>query len=126
VAALRRVRLGEGVTGIIAQRSVKELLEDGFGLIDLEFGFEVREVVVGEAVRAATGVGEVEVLIDHFLADASPVTLSASVLLDLPGVGINVAAFGEEARQVFCCGSGALAKALVVTVIELMRTSHFD
>lgn len=53
-----------------------------------------------------------------------PVAFTTTVLLDLLGVNINVAALGEEARQVFCWRDTAIGNALVVTVVVLVRTSH--
>lgn len=72
-ATLRRVCLGEVVAVLVVDGSVDGLLKDGLGLVDLELGLEVGEVVrEGAAVGATTGVGEGEALVLDFLAEAAP------------------------------------------------------
>lgn len=126
VDTLGRVRLGEVVAVLLIKRSVEMLLKERVNLIHLKLGLEVREMLVGKAVGAATSIGEAESLIHDFFAGASPVAFTTTVLLDLLGVNINVATLGEEARQVFCWRDTAIGNALVVTVVVLVRTSHFD
>jgi hypothetical protein len=54
--------------------AVDTLLEDGLGLIELELGLEVMEMVgVAAAVGAATSVGKLELLIDDLLTGTSPI-----------------------------------------------------
>lgn len=124
VDTLRGVRLGEVIAVLLINRSVDVLLEERIGLIHLELGLEVGEMLVGKAVGAAAGVGEAETLIHSFIAGTSPVAFTITVLLDLLGVSINVATLGKEARQIFCRRDTAVGKTLVVTVVVLVRTSH--
>lgn len=126
VDTLGRVRLGEVIAVLLIKRSVEMLLEERVNLIHLKLGLEVREMLVGKAVGATAGIGEAETLIHDFFTGASPVAFTTTVLLDLLGVNINVATLGEEARQVFCWRDTAIGNALVVTVVVLVRTSHFD
>lgn len=59
---------------LISLGAVDALLEDGLGLIELELGLEVMEMVrVTAAVGAATSVGELELLVDDLLAGTSPI-----------------------------------------------------
>ena len=59
------------ITGL---RPVEVLLEDGLGFVELELGLEVDlAVVVAAAVGAATGIGEVELIIDDLFADTTPI-----------------------------------------------------
>jgi hypothetical protein len=51
---------------------VDGLLEDGLWLIDLELGLEVMDVVEARRVGSATGVGEVEMVIEDLLAGIAP------------------------------------------------------
>lgn len=76
VAALRRVRLGELIGILILDRSVDGLLKDGLGLIDLELGLQIGDVV-GEAaaVGAAAGIRELEWLIGDVICKTAPVVL---------------------------------------------------
>lgn len=68
---------GEGVVLVLG--TVEGLLEDGLGLVDLELGLEVAQVCrVATAVGAATGVGEVEFLVEHLLANFAPASELAS------------------------------------------------
>jgi len=126
VDTLRRVRLGEVISVLLIKRPMDRLFEDGIGLIHLELGLEVGEMMVGEAVGATASVGEVEALIHDFFAGTSPVAFATAVLLDLLGVSINKAALGKEARQMFRRRDAPISKTLVVTIVVLVRTSHFD
>lgn len=59
---------------MLALRPMHTLLEDGLGLVELELGLEVVEVV-GKAttVGTATSVVKVERFIDHFFAGVAPI-----------------------------------------------------
>ena len=58
--------------------------------------------------------------------DASvPVTLSSAVLLSLLWVGIDVAVFGKVAGKDTLWLGGRVGLAVVVTIVELVRASHF-
>ena len=132
----------------LLERTVEMFFEDGLGNIHVKFGLELREMMRGGAtVGAATSIGEAEifVVIDLFgkatprlivsklINDSRgnqpwellPVALAAPVLLDLLRVNIGVAMLGEEARKMLSGCSGALSKPLVVTIIGLVRTSHY-
>lgn len=62
-----RLRLGEGVI-LLMLGAVDALLKDGLGLVDLELGLEVAQVVgVATAVGSAALVGPLELLINDFL-----------------------------------------------------------
>lgn len=64
--------LGETIL-VLGLRAVNALLEDGLGLVDLELGLEVVSVVgVSAAVGAATGIGELELLVDDLLTGSAP------------------------------------------------------
>ncbi len=55
------------------KRAVDALLKDGLRFVELELGLEVPEVVgVAAAVGAATGIGEVEGLVDNLLKGTTP------------------------------------------------------
>ena len=76
MATLRRVRLGELIGILFLERPVDGLLEDGLGLIDLEFGLQIGDLV-GEAaaVGAAAGICELERLIGDVITITAPVVL---------------------------------------------------
>lgn len=65
---------GGGVgLGQLLLGAVDALLEDGLGLIDVELGLEVAEVVAeAAAVGAAAGVGQVETLVVDLFACVAP------------------------------------------------------
>lgn len=104
---------------------MERLFEDRLGLIDLELGLEVADVV-GEAatVGAAAGIGELEVFVNDFFSEASPVASAATVLLDLFGIHVDMAVLGKETWEMLSGSSGAVGETLVVTVIGLVRASH--
>ena len=59
--------------GIVVAGAVHVLLEDRLLLVDIELGLELLLVRVdARAVGAAARVGEVEVLVDYFLAGLAP------------------------------------------------------
>ncbi|KAL6908905.1 hypothetical protein GGI43DRAFT_394078 [Trichoderma evansii] len=126
VDALRGVGLGEIISILLFKRTVEGLVEERVHFIHLELGLEVGEVVMGETVRAATGVGEAEVLINDFLTHTSPVAFAIAVFLHLLGISVDIAALGKEARQLFCRRDAAISETLVVTFAILVRASHFD
>jgi len=106
---------------------VELLLKDGLGLVDLKLGLQVSGVVrEAAAVGATSSVGEAEVFIHYFISKATPITLAAAVLLDLFGVCVEMAILGKESRKMLCWGSSAVREALVVSVVGLVRASHFD
>lgn len=78
------------------------------------------------AVGAATSVGKGEVFISDVVVDGSPVTSTRAVLLHLLGVDIGIAVLGKEARKMLGREDSALSETLVVTVVGLVRASHFD
>lgn len=54
-------------------RAMDALLENGLGLVDVEFGLEVAQVVAeAAAIGAAAGVGQVEALVMDLLACVTP------------------------------------------------------
>lgn len=68
----RGVDLGELV--VSHNGAVESLLEDGLGLVELELGLEVLQVVgVAAAVGATAGIDKVELVVDDFLARSAPV-----------------------------------------------------
>lgn len=122
-AAGRGVRLAE----LLVLRTVEFLLEDGLGLVDLELGLEVVDVSgQAAAVGAAPGIGEVEALVDGFLTRLTPVGLSTTVLLDLLGISVCEAVFGEILGDVVLGASSAVGKSGVVAVVQLVRSGHVD
>jgi len=127
VATLGRVSLGELLVVVVSGRSMDRLLKDGLGLIDLELGLEVVDVVrEAAAVGATAGVGEGKTFVNYLLANTTPVALAAAVLLDLLGVDVGVATLGEEAWEVVDRDGGALGNALVVTVVGFVGSSHVE
>lgn len=53
---------------------MEPLFKDRLGFVELKFGLEVLEVVgVAAAIGTTACVGEVEVLVDYFLAYATPI-----------------------------------------------------
>jgi hypothetical protein len=58
--------------------AVDALLEDGLGLIELEFSLEVVEVGVAAAVGSASLIGEAKASVDDFLAGTTPADESAA------------------------------------------------
>jgi hypothetical protein len=125
-ATLRRVRLGEVISVIVlVKRAVKGLLKDGFGLIDLELALQISHMVGdAAAVGAATSVGEAERLVCDLVINRAPISPAKAVLLDLLGVGVDVAVLCKEAWKVLRRVSGAFSKTLVITVVGLNGTSH--
>jgi len=100
-------------------------LEDGFGFVELELSLEIVEMVgIAATVGPTTGVGEVELLIDYFLTDTTPIALAAAILLRLLGVDTLEAMLGKELGNSLLREDGALGKTSMVFVVELMRTSH--
>lgn len=53
-----------------------------------------------------------------------PVASAATILLCLLWIGVDVALLGEESGEVLFGMGGTVGKASVVSVIELVRTSH--
>lgn len=118
--------LGEHVV-LLDLGAVEALLKDGLGLVDLELGLEVMEMVrVAAAVGAAASVGELELLVDDLLARRAPVAAATSVLLGLLGVNTVEAALGEELGKILMRDGGALGQAGVVLLVELVRSSHVE
>ena len=71
-AAGRGISLGELLVGLI-DGTVDALLKNGLRLVELKLGLEVPEIVgVAAAVGAATGIGEVEGLVDNLLEGTTP------------------------------------------------------
>lgn len=64
-----RLSLGQLIVG----GAVDRLLEDGVRLVDLELGLEILNVVEAGGVGSATGVGEVELVVQDLLARITPV-----------------------------------------------------
>lgn len=124
--ALGRVGLGE-VLMVLFLRAVERLLEDRLGLIDLKLSLEVGDVVrEAAAVGAAARVGKSKLLISDIIVDGSPVATARSILLHLFGVDIGEAILAKKARYSFRGENSPLGNALVVTVIGLVRSSHFE
>jgi hypothetical protein len=104
---------------------MNSFLEDGFWFVELELGLEVVEMVgIATAIGTTTDVGEVELLVDYLLPDTTPITLAAAILLCLLRVGTLEAVLGKELGDGLLRKNGALGKAGVVLVIELVRSSH--
>jgi hypothetical protein len=120
------LRLGQDVV-ILSDGAVDALLEDGLGFVELELGLEVVQVVgVATAVGTTARVAEVELLVDYFLADITPIAFASTVLLCLLGVDALEAILGEEFGEAIMWKDGTLCKTSVVLVVELVRSSHFD
>lgn len=69
-----RVGLGELILGSGAMNG---LLKDGFNLVHVKLGLEVREVVgVAGRVGSAAGVGKVELIIEDLIAGVAPTLVS--------------------------------------------------
>jgi hypothetical protein len=91
------IGLGEGVVFLIQNGAVEPLLEDRLGFVELKLGLEVGKMDwETTAIRTATGIDKVEVLIDYLLADAAPIASTGTVLLRLLGVNTLEAVLGEE------------------------------
>jgi hypothetical protein len=124
--ALGRVGLGE-IFMVLFLRAVERLLEDRLGLVDLKLGLEVGDVVrEAAAVGATARVGKSELLVSDIIVDGSPVATARAVLLHLFGVDIGEAVLAKEARHSFRGEDSPLGNALVVTVIGLVGSSHFE
>jgi len=101
------------------------LLEDRLRVIDLKLGLEVADMVRNTAaVGAAAGVGEGEVFVYNLFSESSPVALAPTVLLDLLGIDVGIAALGKETRKILDGESSALGNALMITIVGFVRTSH--
>ncbi|KAI1502611.1 hypothetical protein F5X99DRAFT_378561 [Biscogniauxia marginata] len=101
--------------------AVDSLLKDGLGLVELELGLEVFQVGrVATTVGTTTGICEVEVLVDDFVAGIAPIGLATAVLLGLLGVDTFEAVFGKELGQIVMGENGALGNAGVVLLVELV------
>lgn len=104
---------------------MKRFLKDRLGLVDLELGLEITHMVGdAAAVGAAAGIGEAEWLVCNVIAESSPIASTTSVFLDLFGIDIGVATLREEAWEVLRRSCGAFSKALVITVVGFVGTSH--
>lgn len=102
------------------------LLKDRLLLIDLKLCLEVGDVVREvAAVGAAAGIGEAEFIFHNIIAKGSPIASARSVLLNLLGVGVRVTVLGKETREMLRGRGSAIGKTLVVTVVGLVRASHF-
>jgi hypothetical protein len=125
-ATLRRVRLGEVISLVVVFKwTMKRLLKNRLGLIDLELGLEISHMVGdAAAVGAAAGIGEAEWLVCDVIAKSTPIASTTSVFLDLFGIDIGVAALREEAWEMLRRSCGAFSKALVITVVGFVGTSH--
>lgn len=54
--------------------AVDRLLKDGLGLVELELGLEVLEVVgIAGRIGATPSVGEIELVVKNFIARVSPI-----------------------------------------------------
>jgi len=53
-----------------------------------------------------------------------PVALAATLLLHTLGVGVDIARFGEVARETFFSSSGTISDGTVVAVVSLVAASH--
>lgn len=104
---------------------MKRLFKDRFRLIDLELALEISHMVGdAAAVRAAASVGKAELLVCDVIAEGSPIASTTSVLLDLFGIDIGVAALREEAWEVLRRSCRAFSKTLVITVVGFVGASH--
>lgn len=105
--------------------AVDGLLKDGLGLVELELGLEVLEVVgIAGRIGSTASVGEVELVVKDLVTRVSPVAFPTTTLLDLLGILANMTMLREIARQMLLRSSGAIGQAGVVLVVELVRTSH--
>lgn len=83
-----RLSLGQGIV-ILDFGTVKTLVEDGLELIDFELGLKVMQMVrVATAVGTASGVGELELFIDDFLAWTTPGSRSVARIEADDGKGV--------------------------------------
>lgn len=121
-----RLRLGQGVVFLMLG-AVDALLKDGLGLVDLELGLEVAQVVgVATAVGSAALVGPLELLINDFLTWIAPIASAAAILLGLLGVNTSEAVLGKELGNIVLRKNGAFGNASVVLLVVLVGASHFD
>lgn len=112
---------------ILLLRAVERLLEDRLRLVDLKLGLEVRDVVrEAAAIGATTRVGKGKLLVSDIIVDGSPITTTRAVLFHLFGVDVGKAILAKEARYSFRGEDSPLGNALVVTVIGLVGSSHFE
>lgn len=110
---------------VVFKGAMKRLLEDRLGFIDLELALEISHVVGNAAaVGAAARIGKAELLVCDVIAEGSPIASSTSVFLDLFGIDIGVAALREEAWEMLRRSCSAFSKALVITVVGFVGTSH--
>lgn len=107
--------------------AVDGLLKDRLGLVELELGLEVLEVVgIAGRIGSTASIGEVELVVKNLITRVAPVAFSSTALLDLLGVLANMTVLREIARQMLLRSSRAIGQAGVVLVVELVRASHVD
>lgn len=105
------------------------LLEDWLGLVDLELGLEVIQVVGdGTGIGVTTSVHEAELgVIENFITGVAPVALAATVLLDLFGVGIGETVLAKVLGDMLDGDECAVFRlADVGLVVVLVRASHLE
>jgi hypothetical protein len=127
-AARARVGVGLGQDVVVfVLGPMNSLLKDGFGLVELELGLEVLQVVgVATAVGTTAGVGPVELLINNLLASASPIAFASAILLGFLRIDTLKAVLAKELGDDFLRSDSTFGNASVVLVGELVRSSHFD
>lgn len=128
LGTLGRVGLGgvQRVIVILLEGTVDVFFKDGLGLVDIELGLEVPDVVGdAAAVGAAAGIGKVEALVNDLFAHGAPVALATAILLRLLGVGVGKAVLGKELGHVVVFRAVGLSQGAMGTVIELVRASHW-
>jgi hypothetical protein len=126
---------------LLAHGAMDLFFEDGLGLDRLELGLEVLHDEGGR-VAATAGVRHVRVDVFDLVAGCapgvrcqhchwtdtmgcySPIALAAAALLGFGGVGISVSCLGKVLGKTVLTLGSAISNAGVVTVSELVGTSH--
>jgi hypothetical protein len=128
---------------LLAHGAMQLLLEDGLGLDGLELGLEVFHVE-GRRIASAAGIVEVVAHVLEFITFTapgcrcvsddvsrfgsmwldSPIAFSAAVLFGFGRIGVGMAGFSKVAREPRLTLGSAFSDAGVVTVSELVGTSH--
>jgi hypothetical protein len=108
---------------LLAHGAMQLLLEDGLGLDGLELGLEVFHVE-GRRIASAAGIVEVVAHVLEFITFTAPIAFSAAVLFGFGRIGVGMAGFSKVAREPRLTLGSAFSDAGVVTVSELVGTSH--
>jgi len=119
--------LSEGVFIFPNGGTMNLLLVDRFGLVDLELGLESLKIVGQDiTVGMAASVRVVDLILGHVVTWVTPIASTGTTFLRLGGIDAFKPVLREELGKVVVTARmhSAFCEALVILVVELMRSSH--